>query len=140
MKRTLGFLFAVALTAGPALAQVAPNGPTSVVGGVQRGIEQLNQSGQVGYVTLFGRGGGVSVVTLVDGTKGRPEALTIHRGKDCGTVEPVAIARLTDLSAGRSTSTVDIPMDRLLSGNYSLLVFSNTTPGARAVACAHLYR
>jgi hypothetical protein len=140
MKRWLVIPFALVLTAVPALAQVAPEGPTAIVAGVQRGIEELNHSGQVGYVTLFNRGSRVSIVTLVDGTKGRSEAVTIHRGRDCAIVQPIAVARLGDLTAGRSTSSVEIPMDRLLSGNYSLLVFSSVTPGARAVACAHLYR
>ena len=46
---------------------------------------------------------------------------------------------LTDLRNGASISTVKATEEKLLSGNYNLVVFSSNAKGARATACGHLY-
>lgn len=140
MKRLLGTLFAVALSTAVAGAQSYP-GDLGL--GTKLGIMQLNNSGQIGSVTLFNRAGGnkTAVVVQIDGApNGRVEAVTIHRGSDCDNVNSTAAYRLSDLKSGRSRTIVDATGDRLLSGNYSLLVFSGNTANAHAVACGHLYR
>ena len=121
----------------PATAQTAPDASSS---GVQRGVMQLNQSGQTGYITLYGRAGDKTLlVTKMEGVPaGRVQALTIHRGQDCDSVDPKAVARGTDLKDGRSTGTVPLSQARLLSGNYDVIIFSGTTAAAKPVACVHL--
>jgi hypothetical protein len=39
-----------------------------------------------------------------------------------------------------SRGSVPMTEDRLVSGNYVVVVYSNNTPGSRPVACGHLYR
>lgn len=137
MKRSIGLLIAVLVATAPASAQITPGDAGA---GVQRGVEQLNTSGQAGYVTLFRRGAKTLIRTEMHGVPaGRVEAVTIHRGRDCANVDTTAVARSGDLKNGRSSGIVPISQDRLLSGNYSVLIFSNTTPGARVVACSHLF-
>lgn len=139
MKRILTAIVAIALSlGGAASAQTDPGDPGA---GEKLGIEQLNASGQIGSVTLFGRGAKTFVNIVVDGAPGgRAEAVTIHRGRDCESVDPKAVYRLGDLKNGRGNSTVNAPIDKLMSGNYSVLIYGGTTASARAVACGHLYR
>ncbi|GAC1425125.1 MAG: hypothetical protein NVSMB64_32280 [Candidatus Velthaea sp.] len=139
MLTTIGAIGAIALgLGGVATAQTAPGDPGS---GEKLGIQQLNNSGQIGSVTLLSRGATTLVNVVLDGAPGgRTEAVTIHRGSDCETVDPKAAYRLNDLKGGRGTSRVNAPIDRLMSGNYSVLVYSGTQSSAHAVACGHLYR
>jgi hypothetical protein len=142
MKLILASLAAVlALSAVPAVAQSGPGG-VPVGAGLQRGIQQLNQSGQVGFVTLLG-GAGNSTQMVVDvhgAPAGRSQTVAIQRGKDCDSFEPGMSVRSADAANGISRGTVPMSEDRLLSGNYDVIVYSNNGPGARPVACGHLYR
>lgn len=125
---------------GATAVPVAAQAPDEPVTGIIRGIEQLNSSGQVGSIRLLPQGRSTIIEISMEGAPAnRAEAITIHRGKNCQTVDPRAVLRLADLNHARSRSTAPMPMNRLLSGNYSLIIFSNNSPEARAVACGHLY-
>ncbi|HEX3550485.1 MAG TPA: hypothetical protein VHT53_08920 [Candidatus Elarobacter sp.] len=129
---------ALAFTATIALAQSYPGDPGV---GVQRGMEQLNNSGQVGTATLYNAGAGTRVVVELHGTApGRTQSVRIYRGPSCddvGTSGPAYF--LSDMRNGRSSSVVKAPESTLLSGNYNVVVFSSAQAGARATACGHLY-
>ena len=139
MKRFLAAVFAALLTTAVASAQSYPGDPGL---GVERGIEQVNNSGQVGTVTLFNRGATTSVVVDLKGTpEGRVQSVRVYRGPSCedlGTTGPAYF--LNDMKNGRSVSAVKAPESKLLSGNYNVVVFSSNTAGARATACGHLYQ
>jgi hypothetical protein len=139
MKIIVAALAAALTLCAPALAQDGPGG-VPVGAGLQRGIEQLNQSGQVGFVTLFDQGASTRIVTAINGSHGRAQTVAIQRGKDCDAFEPQLIALSANLTNGISRGTVHMTSDRLLSGNYNVIVYSNTGSGARPVACGHLYR
>jgi hypothetical protein len=131
---------ALLLTAVPALAQ-APPGGVPLGAGIQRGVEGLNNSGQAGYVTLFPQGADSRIVTDLEGTRpGRVQMVVIQRGRDCETIRPGILARSTDMVHGMSRGEVPITTDRLLSGNFNVVIYGGSTPGARPVACAHLFR
>jgi hypothetical protein len=132
----LAVLAATGLGAGSALAQSYPGDAGS---GVQRGIEQMNNSGQVGTVTLFGTGAGTRAVVDLKGADDRTEPVRIYRGPSCDDLGAKPQYLLSDLHAGRSTSVVRAPIDKLLSGNYNVVVFSSNQAGARSTACGHLY-
>jgi hypothetical protein len=138
MKRIVGALIAALLTTAAASAQSYPGDPGA---GVERGIEQVNNSGQVGTVTLFNAGPNTRAVVILHGTSpGRVQSVRVYRGPSCddlGTSGPVYF--LSDMKNGRSSSIVKAPEDKLLSGNYNVVVFSSNQRGARAVACGHLY-
>ena len=143
MKRTLAALAAALLaTAAAASAQSYPDDAGA---GVKLGIEQLNTSGQVGEVTLFQGGPATRAAVRVDGANGKPEAVRIYRGQSCDSTDGMAGGRpayvLSNLSGrGVSRTVVQASQDKLLSGNYNVVVFSSTAPGARPVACGHLFR
>ena len=126
---------AAALFVAPAAAQIAPNDTGA---GVQRGMTAVNSSAQTGMVTVFGRGT-PRIQVVIDGSRGKPESVTLVRGRDC----PQALAApnvtvLGTLHGGRLTAPAPMGFDRLMSGNYTVLV-RNNTPDSRPVSCGHLY-
>jgi len=141
MKMIFGLAAAVLLlTSAPAFAQ-APPGGVPLGAGLQRGVEELNNSGQTGFVTLFRAGNQTRVVTSLQGTmSGRVQTVAIQRGHTCDAIQSGIIARSTDMSNGMSRGVINMTQDRLLSGNYLVVVYSNNTPGGRPVACGQLYR
>jgi len=137
MKRSFAAFAALLLTTASAYAQSYPGDPGA---GTERGIEQVNNSGQVGTATLFNAGTSSRVVVDLKGTEGRVQSVRLYRGPSCddlGTSGPAYY--LTDMKNGRSTSTVKAPESKLLSGNYNVVVFASNAAGARATACGHLY-
>jgi len=136
MKAPIAALAAALLTTAAAYAQPVPGDPGA---GEQRGIQQLNNSGQVGTVTLFRRGASTRAVVELHGTEpGRVQSVRIYRGPSCDDLAPKPQYFLSDLRNGRSVSTVKAPEETLLSGNYNVVVFSSNTSGAHSTACGHL--
>ena len=138
MKRFAAALALALLTTTVASAQSYPDDPGL---GTERGIEQVNNSGQVGTVTLLRRGAVTRVLVDLKGTEeGRVQSVRMYRGKSCEEFDPGGpVYFLTDLRNGASNSTVKATEEKLLSGNYNLVVFSSNAKGARATACGHLY-
>ncbi len=138
MKRLAAALFAALLTTAVASAQPFPDDPGL---GVERGMQEVNNSGQVGTVTLFRRDPNARVVVALHGTPGgRVQSVRVYRGPSCddlGIAGPTYF--LTDMKNGLSVSLVKAPEAKLLSGNYSVVVFSSNEAGARATSCGHLY-
>ena len=64
---------ALLLSSAPAFAQ-APPGGVPLGAGLQRGVMELNNSGQNGFVTLFKGGSSTHIVTALEGTPRRPHA------------------------------------------------------------------
>jgi len=122
-----------------ALAQGDPNDRLGL--GTKLGIQMMNQSAQVGSVTLFHRGARTFVDVSVQGVPaGKVERVAIHRNRDCDQpIDPVAAFALTDLHAGRSRTLVNAGSAKLLSGNYSVIVAS-VEKSHHLFACGHLYR
>lgn len=139
MKRPVLALVAALLATTVASAQSYPDDPGV---GVERGVEQVNNSGQVGTVTLFRRGPATRVVIDLKGTDpARVQSVRIYRGTSCEDLDPGRPAYfLTDMKNGGSVSTVNAPEAKLLSGNYNVIVFSSNLAGAQATACGHLYQ
>ena len=141
MKRIFGLTaVALLLAAAPAVAQ-APPGGVAFGAGLQRGVMGLNNSGQTGFVTLFHQGNSTRLVTSLEGTLGgRVQTVAVQRGKTCDAITPGIVARSTDMRNGISRGVVPMAQNRLLSGNYVVVVYSNNTPGGRPVACGQLYQ
>jgi hypothetical protein len=134
----LALVGALLLACSPAWAQVDPNDPLGL--GVQRGIQELNNSGQVGTVTLFHRGQKTFVdVTMHGVPPGKGERVGIYRIASCSF--PVGATpgyALEDLHNARSRTLVHASVDKLLSGNYSVVVRSQLKPD-HLFACGQLY-
>ena len=117
-------------------AQVVPGDAGA---GVQRGVQELNNSGQVGDITLFGRGGQTRVVLTLKGGAGS-EPAHLHRGKACDQpIDPKPAYGLANVVSGRSSTTVNATIDKLLSGNYVVIVHSASNVN-HYVACGQLYQ
>ena len=137
MKAPIAALAAALLTTAAAYAQSYPGDPGV---GVQRGMEQLNNSGQVGTATLFRLGTSTRVIVELHGVEpGRTQSVRVYRGSSCDDLAPKPQYFLKDLRLGRSSSIVTAPEETLLSGNYNVVVFSSTQSGARSTSCGHLY-
>jgi hypothetical protein len=122
----------LAALATPALAQTSLD--QSIIG-VVRGLESQNTSGQVGEVLFHAS----NLMLDVKGTGGKSEAVTINRSFQCSDRSGPIAATLGTLSNGMLTATATISNDRLLSGNYVVVVHNNG-PMSRPVACGQLYR
>lgn len=139
MKRLLTATLALAIgLTGVASAQINPNDSAF---GTKLGLQQLNGSGQIGSVTLYRHGKKTLVRIAVDGAPaGRVQAATIHRGSDCDSVSTTPAFVVGTIKNGRGSATIDVSEERLLSGNYNLMVYSGTQASSRSVACGHLYQ
>ena len=133
----LGLLGTLSFAPGGAFAQIDPSDAGL---GTKLGMQQENNSGQVGTVTLFRRGNRTLVdVRVVDEPQGRREPAHIHRGKECDSLDPKPAFGLAPVVNGHSRTLVEYPESRLLSGNYVVNVHSASNP-AVYVSCGQLYR
>jgi len=120
-----------------ALAQIAPDDSGA---GTKRGIQEVNNSGQVGTVTLFRHGESTLVVIELHSVPaGRREPAHIHRGRDCDSLDPNPAFGLAPVVNGVSRTIVHYSEDKLLSGNYSVNVHASDSDLKHYVACGHLY-
>jgi len=133
-----GALVAAPLGLAPAVqAQISPEDPGV---GTKLGMQQVNNSGQVGTVTLFKRGERtLLVINLSSEALGRHEPAHIHRGKSCDRLNPQPAFGLAPVVNGTSRTIVQYPIDRLLSGNYVVNVHASDNQLAHYVSCGHLY-
>jgi hypothetical protein len=118
----------------PVLAQISP-GDTGA--GVQRGMQDMNYSGQVGSVTLYRsstRSGTLVVLNVQGQRSGRIESASIQRGKDClaSDIGTSPVWMLNDVSNGRSATVVNASESKLLSGNYVVIVHAGNVTGSMA--------
>ncbi len=140
-------------TTVPAVLVSPPPGTTVIPGevpsdngdGIRRLLSQQNNSGELGSVTLFRMPNNKTRVVLnLKGAKpGTMQPAHIHRGRDCSNLDPKPAFPLTTVmtseSGGSSTTIVNAPIAKLLSGNYSVNVHASTTNIARYVSCGNLY-
>ena len=121
-----------------AVTGVAAGQATDAGLGTQRGMEQQNNSGQAGFVTLFPRGARTMVSIRLDGAPaGSTEPAHVHRG-ECPKINPAPAFPLNPVVNGRSTTLLNVPLSRLVSGNYSVNVHASTKNLAHYVSCGYL--
>ena len=137
MKRALTVSMMSLLATAAASAQSYP-GDTGA--GTERGVQSVNNSGQVGTVTIFRRDPDTRVRLSLKGIDpNRVQSVRLYRGPSCDDLGSAPAYFLTDMRNGVSTTAVHAPQDKLLSGNYNVVVFSSNQAGARSTACGHLY-
>jgi hypothetical protein len=135
----LGIAMAAAFgsSATGAFAQIAPDDTGA---GTKRGMQEVNNSGQVGTVTLFHRGQSTLVVIELHSVPaGHREPAHIHRGQSCDNIDPKPAFGLAPVVNGVSRTIVHYPEDKLLSGNYSVNVHASDSNLGHYVSCGHLY-
>lgn len=137
MRRLLAACTAALLCTAAASAQSYPDAHPN---GYELGLQSVNNSGQVGTVTLFNHGPKTLMVLHLSGAVRPAQSVRLYRGHDCDAdIETKPAFFLNDAKNGSSVSTAPLGWDRLLSGNYNVVVFSSNRAGARASACGHLY-
>ena len=137
MQRTAAVVAFVLAACAAARAQSSPGDPGA---GTERGVQQVNNSGQVGTVTIY-RGAATTRVALdLKGTDGRAQSVRLYRGPSCDDLAARPTYVLADAKNGTSRSILAATTVTLLSGNYNIVVFSNNHAGARTTACGHLYQ
>lgn len=102
-------------------------------------LQAQNASDERGTAAFFRMGTRTRVVIVVNGdAPGATQPANLHLGT-CGDIETIAYA-LQDVRNGRSTSVLDVPLDRLTTGR--LIVNVQDTPAslyaakdARSVSC-----
>jgi hypothetical protein len=123
----------------PANHQIFPAGPAK-----ERGLRELNNSGQVGTATLHADGAGSTEVVLdlksVPAGKTELAALVRYPAGDCDTFPHGQVTyALSPVTGGSSSTKVPISADRLLSGNYIVVVYS-TEKSDHYFSCGHLFQ
>lgn len=143
IDRLIRFVCAAVLAAScvsVATAQMPPGDPKL---GTKLGMQELNNSGQDGDVTLFGRDGGRAtlVVVAVEGAPHRAEPIAIHASRSvfCDAIAPARLYPLKDLVNGRSTTLVHVPIMKLLSGHYSVVVARSAAAPTSYASCGSLH-
>jgi len=129
------FLLAAAFLATTGALAGAQTSLDQKTPGIVRGIQGENASGQNGEFAIYR--GSNSVVVNMRETRGKTEAVTIERAFACGR-SSVSFASLGTLHNGNLKVTTPLALDRLLSGNYNVVVHDSTS-GSRSVACGHIY-
>lgn len=135
----------ILLSPPPGQTVIPGESPSDSGQGIRRLLSQQNNSGELGSVTLFRLPNNKTRVVLnLKGAKpGTMQPAHIHRGRDCNNLDPKPAFPLTTVmtseSGGTSTTIVNAPIARLLSGNYSVNVHASTTNIARYVTCGNLY-
>ncbi|HMD02238.1 MAG TPA: hypothetical protein VKG44_04650 [Candidatus Baltobacteraceae bacterium] len=136
-----GMVLASALCIGTvALAQVTPGDPGA---GTQRGLQEMNNSGEPGTITLFTRNNGAKTLVVVE-LRGEPHARSqpahVYRGKACDDISPAPAYSLAPVVNGVSRTLVEVPEAKLLSGNYVVVVHAADNKLDQYVSCGLLYQ
>jgi hypothetical protein len=136
------------LVAAGLVALVPPAGaraqidPDDTGAGTKLGMQQQNNSGEVGTVTLYRRGPHATLVVLRLSSQppGRAQPAHLHRGHSCASIDPKPAYGLAPAMNGVSRTLVQAPEDKLLSGNYVVNVHASSGQLGHYVSCGELYR
>ena len=129
--------FAYALGACAVLALVLPAAAADPTHRVFP-IAVQNGSGESGTVTLTPMGDKTRVdIALVGAPGDTPQPVHVHPGS-CAKLDPKPKYPLTSAIDGVSTTTLDVPMAQLTSGDFAVNVHKSTSEIAKYVACADL--
>ena len=119
-----------------ASAQMAPGDSGA---GTQLGMQQQNNSGEIGTVTLYRHGSKTQVVLDLKGAPAHAQPAHIHRGHSCDAIDPKPTFPLANVVNGKSSTLVPMSEEKLLSGNYAVNVHASPQNIPHYVSCGALY-
>ncbi|MBD5657194.1 MAG: hypothetical protein IAI50_18740 [Candidatus Eremiobacteraeota bacterium] len=98
-----------------------------------------NGSGETGTVSLASAvaGKGTTVTIALKGAPADAQPAHIHTGS-CAKLDPSPKYPLKSVTDGKSMTTVDVPMDKLIAGGFAVNVHKSTSDIKTYVACADL--
>ena len=131
MTRILGLVLAVGgLLAGIGLGYAA--GPVTIQ------LTPQNNSGESGTAVLTEVGAKTKVVVAVNGAPaGVGQPMHIHKGT-CASLDPAPAFGLTTLTAGKSETTVDVPLTNLQQGGYAINGHKSAQDAKTYVFCGNI--
>ncbi len=131
MTRILGLVLAVGgLLAGIGLGYAA--GPVTIQ------LTPQNNSGESGTAVLTEVGAKTKVVVAVNGAPaGVGQPMHIHKGT-CANLDPAPAFGLTTLTAGKSETTVDVPLTNLQQGGYAINGHKSAQDAKTYVFCGNI--
>jgi len=103
-------------------------------------MKAVGAAGQTGTVTFYRHNATTLIAAVLDGPTDRTQSLRISRGSGCDALDASAAYTLNDTRAGSSVSTINIDVDRLLSGNYNIVALASNKSDAAVTACTHLMK
>src|SRR5262249_4636361 len=119
----------VLATAGVAFAQTSP---------VTVKIGEQNKSGESGTATITPEGNKTQVVVELSGAPtGTPQPAHIHAGS-CSKLNPTPKIPLQNVVDGKSTTTLDMPMAKVVDGGGAINVHKSAQDLKTYVACGNL--
>jgi hypothetical protein len=110
-------------------AALADNGQTVVVT-----LNALNGSGENGTATLHAQGGKTVVVIKLSNGSGIEQPAHFHVGT-CDKYQPRPLYPLDDVVDGKSTTTLNVPIDKLTAGDLIVNVHKSYADIATQAAC-----
>ncbi|MDB5072141.1 MAG: hypothetical protein JWM87_3252 [Candidatus Eremiobacteraeota bacterium] len=113
--------------AGPRAGVAAPDQYQIVLG-------EMGHSSQHGVATLRAEGGKTRVTIKLTGGPADPQPSHFHTGT-CESYGPRPLYMLQSIVNGESSTTLDIPIDRLLKGDLVINVHRSLTDIASVTAC-----
>jgi hypothetical protein len=97
-------------------------------------LEEQNGSGESGTATLTTDGEKTKVAIALDNPSTAPQPAHIHKGS-CAELDPTPAYGLENVVGGKSTTTVDRPLDELRDGDYAINVHESAEKLDVYVAC-----
>jgi hypothetical protein len=98
-------------------------------------LAAMNGSGESGVVILTPRGGKTLVQLQVHGGSGDPQPAHFHTGT-CDKYAPRPLYMLAAVVKGESTTTVDVPVEKLTAGDLVVNVHKSFNDIATIASCA----
>jgi len=98
-------------------------------------LAAMNGSGESGVAILTPRGGKTLVQLQVHGGRGDPQPAHFHTGT-CDKYAPRPLYMLAAVVKGESTTTVDVPIEKLTAGDLVVNVHKSFDDIATIASCA----
>ena len=129
----------IATCAGAALLALllasAASAPAWADDAIRVPLVAMNGSGESGVAILTPRGGKTFVQLQVHGGSGDPQPAHFHTGT-CDKYAPRPLYMLAAVIKGESTTTVDVPIEKLTAGDLVVNVHKSFNDIATVASCA----
>jgi hypothetical protein len=109
--------------------------PAGADDGVRIPLTAMNGSGESGVAILTPRGAKTLVELKVRGGSGDPQPAHFHTGT-CDKYAPRPLYMLAAVVKGESTTTVDVPIEKLLAGDLVVNIHRSFDDIATIASCA----
>ncbi|MEA2787395.1 MAG: hypothetical protein QOF71_3499 [Candidatus Eremiobacteraeota bacterium] len=113
----------------------AASAPASADDAIRVPLVAMNGSGENGVAILTPRGGKTLVQLQVHGGSGDPQPAHFHTGT-CDKYAPRPLYMLAAVVKGESTTTVDVPIEKLTAGDLVVNVHKSFNDIATIASCA----